>query len=275
MAKRPIWMPCYITDYLRDTTRLTTEGHGAYLLLIFDYWVQGQPLPDDDEQLAAITRMSLPKWKRLRPTLAQFFQIGDGVWRHKRVDHELALANERIAKLSEAGKRGAAAKHGQATSDDSSQATSKATGEAGGDECAQLTRGVRSTPYKKQYIKIKNTNLNARARSDEAEPLPPKPPPNAPKGKADFCGGDSLARSARSAPNGALKREKRNRLEQKLLRFSKATMPEAEMLIAVSGLCGADPEHSDQWWLDRIDKLMRAKRWDDTALNNPAWRAAA
>jgi hypothetical protein len=60
---------------------------------------------------------------------------------------------------------------------------------------------------------------------------------------------------------------KRNRLQQKLIRFSKATLAEPELSLAVGGLCGADPEHSDQWWLDHVDKLMRTKRWNDTSPN--------
>jgi uncharacterized protein YdaU (DUF1376 family) len=105
-------MPFYIGDYLRDTSRLTTEGHGAYLLMIFDYWVSGKPLPDDDHQLAAVARLAVPRWKALRPTLAQFFQVGDGVWRHKRIDAELETASGNLEKRHAAGKEGAAARWG-------------------------------------------------------------------------------------------------------------------------------------------------------------------
>jgi uncharacterized protein YdaU (DUF1376 family) len=87
--KRNAWMPLYVGDYLRDTARLSTEQHGAYFLLIMDYWVNG-PLPDDDAALATIARLAPGPWKRARAAIAAFFQIKDGCWNHKRLDHERA-----------------------------------------------------------------------------------------------------------------------------------------------------------------------------------------
>ena len=87
------WMPIWIGDYLADTRRLTTEQHGAYLLMLFDYWRSG-PLPDNDDALAQITGLSRERWKSHKPTIARFFRIGDGQWRHKRVDEEIGKAAE-------------------------------------------------------------------------------------------------------------------------------------------------------------------------------------
>lgn len=91
MSKTDIWMPLYVADYLADTTRLTTEQHGAYLLLIMDYWRNG-PLPDDDAALSNITRLPTATWKKHRPAIARMFSIEGGEWRHKRVDDEYAKA---------------------------------------------------------------------------------------------------------------------------------------------------------------------------------------
>jgi uncharacterized protein YdaU (DUF1376 family) len=104
--RRDAWFPFYPGDYLRDTSRLTTEQHGAYLLLILDYWVKG-PLPDDDAALAAVTRLSAPTWRKTRPLLVTFFSVSDGKWNHKRIDHERMKAFAITELRAEAGRDGA------------------------------------------------------------------------------------------------------------------------------------------------------------------------
>lgn len=86
-------MPWYIGDYLADTMHLgDAEAHGAYLLLIATYWRNGGPLVDENYFLRSSAKLSDFRWKKLRPTLAKFFTVEDGVWRHKRIDHELQKA---------------------------------------------------------------------------------------------------------------------------------------------------------------------------------------
>lgn len=95
-ARPDTWMPMFWGDYLRDTGHLSTTEHGAYLLFIGHYWSSGGPLPDDDAQLARIAKIgSVAKWRKMRPTIAALFKVGDGVWRHKRIDEELAAAAAR------------------------------------------------------------------------------------------------------------------------------------------------------------------------------------
>lgn len=106
-ARPDTWMPFYVGDYLKDTGRLTTEGHGAYLLLILDYWSSGQALPNDDDELSAITRLHIDRWKELRPKIARFFTIKKGKWHHKRIDRELLKALKITSERSGAGKKGA------------------------------------------------------------------------------------------------------------------------------------------------------------------------
>jgi uncharacterized protein YdaU (DUF1376 family) len=85
------WMPLYVGDYLSATTRLTTEQHGAYFLLLLDYWKSGPP-PNDDAV----------------PALIVFFDIEDGKLVQKRVEKERVRAAKNVEERSKAGKAGAA-----------------------------------------------------------------------------------------------------------------------------------------------------------------------
>lgn len=125
-AKTDIWMPLYIGDYLRDTTRLTTMQHGAYLLLIMDYWTNGAP-PDDDAVLASITKTSPEDWAKMRQVLMPKFEISDGAWHHGRIDAEIEEAQENRRKNLERSQKANLAKATKAGSKDASEATYKVT----------------------------------------------------------------------------------------------------------------------------------------------------
>ena len=109
MQKADIWMPLYIGDYLADTARLTTEQHGAYLLLLMDYWRSGR-LPDNDQVLAQISKLSPDAWINAKAMLMQFFSIKDGYWIHARVEKELNLAMENKAKMHDRASKAAQAR---------------------------------------------------------------------------------------------------------------------------------------------------------------------
>ena len=129
MSKTDKFMPLYAGDYLADTTMLTRDQHGGYFLLILAYWRNRGPLPDNDEALAMASRSSVEDWVRLRPVLARFFRVRDGVWRHKRIDDELEKAAERYDRTVERAKAGAAKRWSrQPGSNATSNATSNAPG---------------------------------------------------------------------------------------------------------------------------------------------------
>ena len=111
-AKVDIWMPLYVADYLSATSRLTTEQHGAYLLLLMDYWKNGPP-PDNDGVLAQITRLSPVAWSNARTMLEAMFQVESGQWLHHRVEQELAKANHNKEVNLRRGKAGAEARYGK------------------------------------------------------------------------------------------------------------------------------------------------------------------
>lgn len=107
--KVKVWMPLFIGAYLADTQRLSTEQHGAYLLLIMDYWMNGAP-PDDDEELAQITKLSLAAWKKTKAKITKFFNLTEGRWYHKRIEKELEAAKQNKSKAVEKAKAAAAAR---------------------------------------------------------------------------------------------------------------------------------------------------------------------
>jgi uncharacterized protein YdaU (DUF1376 family) len=109
-ARPDTWMPIYWGDYLRDTMHLSTEEHGAYLLLLAHYWTQGGPFTDDQRSLKSVTKMTAKRWQKVRPILATFFVVEDGKWRHKRVDVELQRATDITIARQKAGKIGGKAK---------------------------------------------------------------------------------------------------------------------------------------------------------------------
>jgi len=102
MAAIP-YMPLYVADYLSDAAHLSTIEHGAYLLLIMTYWQRGESLPDDDKKLARICRLEARAWNRLKPTLADFFEVVDGKWLHSRVEHELHKVRSKSLKNRKGG----------------------------------------------------------------------------------------------------------------------------------------------------------------------------
>ena len=101
-------MPLYTDALLGDTLHLSAEEFGGYCLLLFATWRNnGRALPDSDTKLARICRVSERRWvERLRPVLAEFFDLSDGTWRQKRLEKEWAFCAERSAISRSNGKHG-------------------------------------------------------------------------------------------------------------------------------------------------------------------------
>ncbi|MCG8608934.1 MAG: YdaU family protein [Pseudomonadales bacterium] len=126
MSKPDVFMPLYIGDYLAGTSRLSAEQHGAYLLLIMDYWMNGA-LPDDDVLLANIARLTPDAWSMHKHILMQFFIVSEGAWTHKRIEEELQKAQDKKTAAQEKAAKAAKArweKEKNSKNDASSNATS-------------------------------------------------------------------------------------------------------------------------------------------------------
>lgn len=88
----------HIGDYLKDTARLSLPEHGAYLVLLSDYYGNEKPLPADYESLYRIARaMSKSEQAAVRSVADAFFKVAaDGLRHNKRADEELEKAASRM-----------------------------------------------------------------------------------------------------------------------------------------------------------------------------------
>jgi hypothetical protein len=93
-------MQLYTSDYLADTAHLTTEEHGAYLLLLMNYWQRGKPLDNTGDRLAHVARLSAERWSEVEPVLSEFFLIDGDTWTHSRIERDLETIRQKSSKLS-------------------------------------------------------------------------------------------------------------------------------------------------------------------------------
>lgn len=104
--KADIWMPIYIGDYVADTMHLTTEQHGAYFLLLMAGWKSDGMLPDKDQALAAIARLEIAAWLKMKETIKAFYMVSGGCWIQKRQFEEIKNAISRREAARRNGKKG-------------------------------------------------------------------------------------------------------------------------------------------------------------------------
>lgn len=106
MSQAPV-MPMFVDAMLGDTLHLDAELFGAYHFILYATWrANGQPMKDDDAVLARVCRMPLPRWRKVRPTLTPFFDLGDGHWRQKRLEQEWSSVQERAERSRKNGTKG-------------------------------------------------------------------------------------------------------------------------------------------------------------------------
>ena len=113
MSKLPS-MPFFVDAYLADTTHLTLEEHGAYLLLLMSMWRRGGSIPDDDIMTARMLGASPRAWRRLKlrlmPLLQKYGPEGAEMLTQGRLQREWNSSLENSRRQSEKGRRGAEAK---------------------------------------------------------------------------------------------------------------------------------------------------------------------
>ena len=162
-------MPLYIGDYLADTSRLTTEQHGAYLLLLMDYWRHGPP-PDDPAVLAQIAKLSQTVWQTHSSAIGHFFKIQHGVWIHSRVEAERSKAEGISETRQSAGRRGAKTRWGDGKQDDKPIANAMANAMANGLQTGSQTAWQIDRPSHKEKEKETETEQEKEQRLDREKP---------------------------------------------------------------------------------------------------------
>lgn len=108
MAEFPA-MPLFTDAYLADTRHLTTEEHGAYLLLLMEAWRRPKcDLPDDDRLLSRLTGLPIDRWQEIKPIVMAFWKR-DGrsaTFRQKRLSAErIYVADKTKMQRDRAAKR--------------------------------------------------------------------------------------------------------------------------------------------------------------------------
>lgn len=101
----------YVDDYMADTPHLTAAEHGAYALIMWNYWRRQQP--PHESKLPSISKLH-SEFELSRETLAEFFDIKEGFWHHKRIEFELKRIKDEAKRNRRAGKKSAEARRKKA-----------------------------------------------------------------------------------------------------------------------------------------------------------------
>ena len=98
------WMPLWIADMRRETNSQPLEFHAMYLNLLMAAWENNGQLPDNEEELARISRADGKQWLKHRQSLANLFVPGEGMWTHNLIRTELDKAHQ-ISQLRRAASK--------------------------------------------------------------------------------------------------------------------------------------------------------------------------
>lgn len=125
MAALP-YMQLYIADYLADTMHLSTEEHGAYLLLMFNYWQTGKAIPKS--RLSRIARLTNDRWVSVEASLKEFFNDNGIEWVHERIERDLEMVRSSQRQKSDAGKASARARKVKKSAEGKRNGNDRSTG---------------------------------------------------------------------------------------------------------------------------------------------------
>jgi uncharacterized protein YdaU (DUF1376 family) len=79
-------MPLFPADFIADTTHLSAQESGAYLLLLMQAWLQPDcRLPNSDKKLASWARVDLATWRHIKGEVMAFWTLRKGRWEQGRL----------------------------------------------------------------------------------------------------------------------------------------------------------------------------------------------
>jgi len=110
MSKRPLeWVKYHMAKMGRLlATRLHMDwaAHGAASILFHEYLVTGEPLPDDDQQLALLAGADLAAWRTVSDRVRSLFYRKDGKLHQRELDEMLAEAEDYLTMKRVRGHQG-------------------------------------------------------------------------------------------------------------------------------------------------------------------------
>jgi len=162
-------LPLWTDAYLADTTDLSAEEHGVYLLLLMAAWrTPTCSLPDDDTRLARMAKIGPKKWRRMRPVMERFFTVEAGQWTQNRLLKE----RDRVEKSRNQKSQAAHAKHDKDKKTRENSFPSDAHRNAKSDNCdAQIASGKPLNSHKNGSAAASAEGLR-NACNPEPEPYP-------------------------------------------------------------------------------------------------------
>ena len=96
----------HIGDYTTDTAHLSLLEDGAYRRLMDRYYTTEAPLPADEAALFRVVRARAPEEQEaVRVVLAEFFDLTDAGWTHKRCDAEISAFKAKSGKAADAANK--------------------------------------------------------------------------------------------------------------------------------------------------------------------------
>jgi len=174
------YYPFYPGDYLRDTRGLTHGEHGAYILLLCEYYTTG-PLPKDRDRIyRTVSAMTDMERGSVDNVLDKFFkENNDGKLHNKRADKEIEKRNAFIEDQTRKSKLGNKARWGN--NDPRGDAHGDARGDARGCPPTIPLPSPSPSPYPKPSPKDINEGLHPHCPQKEIvdlyhEILPELPP---------------------------------------------------------------------------------------------------